>query len=47
LGVVAAELVFWSWLTALGRFFLVGWSCSVLGFYGFPQVVQCAGQAFV
>jgi hypothetical protein len=46
LGVVAAELVFWSWLAALGRFFRVGRSCSVLDFNGFPQVVQCAGQAF-
>jgi hypothetical protein len=32
LGVVAAELVFWSWLAALGRFFRVGRSCSVLDF---------------
>jgi hypothetical protein len=32
--------------TALGRFFRVGRSCSFLDFYGFPQVVQCAGQAF-
>jgi hypothetical protein len=32
--------------TALGRFFRVGRSCSVLDFNGFPQVVQCAGQAF-
>jgi hypothetical protein len=46
LGVVAAEMVFWSWLAALGRFFRVGRSCSVLEFNGFPQVVQCAGQAF-
>jgi hypothetical protein len=46
LGVVAAELVFWSWLVALGRFFRVGRSCNVLDFNGFPQVVQCAGQAF-
>jgi hypothetical protein len=47
LGVVVAELVFWSWLTALGCFFRVGRSCSVLNFYGFCQVVQCVGQAFV
>jgi hypothetical protein len=32
LGVVAAELVFWSWLAALGRFFRVGRSCSFLDF---------------
>jgi hypothetical protein len=32
--------------TDLGRFFQVGWSCSVLECNGFPQVVQCAGQAF-
>jgi hypothetical protein len=33
--------------TALGSFFRVGRSCSVLDFYGFPQVVQYAGQDFV
>jgi hypothetical protein len=32
--------------TALGRFFRVGWSCSVLEYNGFPQVVQCAGQVY-
>jgi hypothetical protein len=32
--------------TALGRFFRVGRSCSVLEYNGFPQVVQCPRQAF-
>ena len=30
----------------MGRFFLVGRSCSVPDFTGFPRVFQCAGQAF-
>jgi hypothetical protein len=32
--------------TALGRFFRVSRSCSVLEYNGFSQVVQCVGQAF-
>ena len=32
--------------TALGRFFRVGWFCSVPDFNGFLRVVQSAGWAF-